>query len=104
MDNKYPKGNDRSLERREVTGQKKNNWGLTLYGHEGHLGHVTWIFIHTCIFLQPSYRCVILNFALIGQAVSEENMFEYYDNIYVIARGLSQMSPWGPFFLFFFQN
>ena len=30
-----------------------------------------------------SYRCFISNLALIGRAISEKKMFEYYGNIHV---------------------
>ena len=49
---------------------------FTIYGHGGHLGHVTWtIYIN---FRSPwaSQGGSTLNLALIGQVVSEENMFE----------------------------
>ena len=39
-----------SLDERTIVG------GFTLYGHDGHLGQVKWIF-NTCI--TPSYRCFI---------------------------------------------
>ena len=55
------------------------------------------LFIYTLI--PPSYRCFTENLAMIGQAVLEKKMFEYYDNIYVyIAPGWGQMSPLGPIF------
>ena len=54
---------------------------FTLYGHGGHLDHVTWIvYVYTQVL--PAYRCFTLNLVLIGQAVSEE-MFEFYGNIHV---------------------
>ena len=46
-----------------------------------------------------------MNLALIGKAVSEEIMFEYYGNVHVYCPGvgayMGHMSPWGPIF---FQN
>ena len=50
---------------------------FTIYGHGGHLGHVTWIiYIHIgSHFLD---RCFIRNLALIGQVVSEKKIFEKY--------------------------
>ena len=54
--------------------KKKIFKGFTIYGHGGHLSHVTWIFIYTLV--PPSYRCFIVNLALIGLAVSEKNIFE----------------------------
>ena len=51
---------------------------FTIYGHGGHLGHVTWtIYI---IFRSPFPRRLHINLALIGQAVSEEKMFEIVDD------------------------
>ena len=49
--------------------------------------------------LAPSfYRSFILNLALIGQAVSEEKMFEYYHgNIHAFCPVLGQMNPCGVF-------
>ena len=49
--------------------------------HGGHLGHVTLVFRYALVPL--SCRCLLLNFALIGHAVTEEKMFEYYGNVYV---------------------
>ena len=43
---------------------------FTIYGHGGHLGHVTWT-IYTN-FHSPSQGGSTRNLALIGQAVSEE--------------------------------
>ena len=42
---------------------------------------LTRLFIHTLI--PQFYRCFTKNLALIGQAVSEEKMFEYYGNFHV---------------------
>ena len=39
--------------------------------------------LFTKILVPPSYRCFISNLALIGQAVSEKKIFEYYGNIHV---------------------
>ena len=47
---------------------------LTIYGHGGHLGHVTWaIYTNFCSPFQRRPH------AFIGQAVSEEKMFEIVD-------------------------
>ena len=56
---------------------------FTIYGHGGHLGHVTCINITCIIYIHigssfPS-RCFIQNLALIGNAVSEKNIFEIVD-------------------------
>ena len=52
---------------------------FTIYGHGGHLVHVTWIiYVHIGF---PFIGCFILNLALIGQAVSEKKIFEYYGHI-----------------------
>ena len=49
---------------------------FTIYGHGGHLGHVTW----TVWFSSPlSYGGSIWNLTLIGTVVSEEKMFENVD-------------------------
>ena len=51
---------------------------FTIYGHGGHLGYVTWtIYIN---FRSPFPRWLHINLALIGQAVSEEKMFENVDD------------------------
>ena len=72
---------------------------FTIYGHGGHLGHVTWIFyIHICY---PFLLMLHINFALIGQAVSEEKMFEYYGDIHVYCPGVGAEEPLVPNF---FQN
>ena len=47
---------------------------FTIYGRGGHLGHVTWT-IYTN-FRSPFPRRPHINLALIGQAISEEKMFE----------------------------
>ena len=57
------------------------------------------LFIYTLV--PPSYRCFILNLALIGQAVSEEKMFKYYGDIHVYCPGVGAYAPLGPIF---FQN
>ena len=50
---------------------------FTIYGHGGHLGHVTWtIYIN---FRSPFLRRLHVKLALIGQAVSEEKAFEIVD-------------------------
>ena len=47
---------------------------FTIYGHGGHLGHVTWtIYIN---FRPPSQGGSTKNLALIGQVVSEEKIYE----------------------------
>ena len=47
---------------------------FTIYGHGGRLGHVTWtIYIN---FRSPFPRRLHIKLALLGQAVSEEKMFE----------------------------
>ena len=52
-----------------------------IYGHGGHLGHVTkTIFINLCF---PFPWSSTLNLRLIGQAVSEKNMFENDGHIHV---------------------
>ena len=40
------KGNGRSLESPESLEKRKVVVVFTIYGHGGHLGHVTWIFIN----------------------------------------------------------
>ena len=50
---------------------------FTIYRQGGHLGHVTWT-IYTN-FRSPFPRRLHINLALIGQAVSEEKMFEIVD-------------------------
>ena len=66
---------------------------LAIYSHGGHLGHVTLtIYIN---FHCPSYHCSTLNLALIGQAVSEQMMFEYYGHIHVYSPGAGADNPLG---------
>ena len=48
---------------------------FTIYGHGGHLGHVTWT-IYTNFGSPFPRRLHIKKLALIGLAVSEEKMFE----------------------------
>ena len=49
---------------------------FTIYGHGGHLGHVTWIiYIHIG---SPFLKMLHINLALIGQVVSEK-IFEIVD-------------------------
>ena len=48
--------------------------GFTIYGHDGHLEHVTWT-IYTN-FGSPFQRRLHINLALIGQMVSEKKIFE----------------------------
>ena len=47
----------------------------TIYGHDGHLGLVTWTMYTN--FPPPSQEGSTLNLALICQAVSEEKMIEH---------------------------
>ena len=50
---------------------------FTTYGRGGQLGHVTWIiYIH---FRSPFLWRLPINLSLIGQAVSEEKIFEIVD-------------------------
>ena len=49
---------------------------FSLYGHGGHLDQVKWIF-NTCIVHLPIDAS---DLALIGQTVSGEKRFIYYDN------------------------
>ena len=49
----------------------------------------------------PSYRCFISNLALIGQAVSEKKIFEYYGGIHVYCPLVGSDQPLGSNF---FQN
>ena len=51
---------------------------FTIYGHGGHLGHVTWT-IYTNL-RSPFPRRLHKNFALIGLAVLENKMFEIVDD------------------------
>ena len=61
---------------------------FTIYGHGGHLGHVTWtIYIN---FRSPFTRRLHIKVALIGQAVSEEKTFE---NVYGRTDAGSMGSP-----------
>ena len=58
-----------------------------IYGHGGHLGHVTWtIYIN---FLSPLPRRLHIKLALIGQTVSEEKTFEI-----VNGRTTTDAGPW----------
>ena len=51
---------------------------FTIYGHDGHLGHVTWnVYIN--------FRSLHMTLALIGQAVSE--MFENNSHAHVYSPG-----------------
>ena len=72
---------------------------FTIYGHGGHLGHVTLI-IYVYIG-SPSYRCFISNLALIGKVVSEKKIFGYYGEIHVSCPGMEADQPLGSNF---FQN
>ena len=54
--------------------EKKIFKGFTIYRHGGHLGQVTWtIYVN---FRSPFPRRLHIKLALIGQAVSEEKIFE----------------------------
>ena len=61
---------------------------FSIYSHDDHLGHVTWI-IYTP-FCFPNLR-------MIGQAVSETKIFEYYDYIHVYNPGQGLTIPLGHF-------
>ena len=51
------------------------------------------------ILVPLSYRCFISNLALIGQAVSENKIFEYYGDIHVSCPGVEADQPlWSNFF------
>ena len=54
------------------------------------------LFIYTWV--TPSYRCFTLSLALIGQVVSEEKMFEYYEVIHVYCLGVGANEPLGSIF------
>ena len=43
----------------------------------------------------PCYRCFISNLALIGQAVSEKKIFEYYGDLHVYRHGVGSDKPLG---------
>ena len=60
---------------------------------------MNWIFIY--ILVPPSYRSMLHIKALIGQAVSEKKMFEYYGNIHVYYPWVGADEPMGSIF---FQN
>ena len=51
--------------------------------------------------VSPSYRCFMSNLALIGRAVSEKKIFEYYGHIHVSCPGVEADQPLG---YNFFQN
>ena len=70
---------------------------FAIYSHGGHLGHVT-LTIYTN-FHSPYLTMLHISLALIGQAVSEEKMFENYGHIHDIAPGQGQATPWGQNFL-----
>ena len=61
---------------------------FTKYGHGGHLVYVSWV-----IFINKSVSLPID--ALIGQAVSERKIFEYYGNIHVYSPGAGADKPMG---------
>ena len=56
------------------------------------------LFMYTLV--HPSYRCFISNLALIGQAVLEKKIFEYYGDIHVYCPGVGGQ----PLGCNFFQN
>ena len=60
------------------SGEKYFKKVFTIYGRGGHLCPVTWIIYIN--FRSPFQRRLHLNLALIGQAVSEEKMFEIVDD------------------------
>ena len=69
---------------------------FTIYGHDGHLGHVTLtIYIN---FLSPFLRRLHIKLALIGQAVSEEKMFGNNGYVHVYSPGVRVVNPWGQMF------
>ena len=47
---------------------------IYMYGHGGHLGHVTWTIYKN--FGSPFLRRLHIEFGLIGQVVSEKKIFE----------------------------
>ena len=66
---------------------------FAIYSHGGHLGHVT---LTTYInFHSPFPRMLHMKFALIGLAVSEKKMFEYYGHIHVYSPGTGADNPPG---------
>ena len=66
---------------------------FTIYGHDGHLGHVTWtIYIN---FLPPSHGGSTWNLVLIGQVISEKKMFENNGDIHVYSPGAGTDNPLG---------
>ena len=66
---------------------------FTIYGHGGHLGHVTWTFYIN--FRSPFSRRLTHNLALIGLAVSVEKMFENGGHIHVYSPGTGADNPMG---------
>ena len=66
---------------------------FTIYGHGGHLGHVTWtIYIHFC---SPFPKRLHIKFGFVGQAVSVEKMFEIGGHIQVYSPGAGADNPLG---------
>ena len=64
---------------------------FTIYGHGGHLGHVTWtIYINI---RSPFPRRLHVKFGLIGQAVSEEKTFVIVDGRRTSDHGYPISSP-----------
>ena len=60
---------------------------FAIYSHGGHLGHVT-------LTIYINFRCPFLTIsALIGQAVSEKIMFEYYGHVHVNSLGAAADNP-----------
>ena len=64
---------------------------FTIYGLGGHLGHVTWTIYINFRFAFP--RRLHIKFGLIGQAVSEEKMFENVNG----RRRRRTPDPWVPY-------
>ena len=64
--------------------KKKTSKDFTIYGHGGHHGTVTWTLYMN--FHSPSKGGITLNLALIGQAVSEEKMFQNVEGRLMDAR------------------
>ena len=75
---------------------------LTIYGHGGHLGHVTWtIYIN---FLSPFLRRLHMKFGDVSEKMFENNIFENdmfgknNINIHVYSPGTGVDDPLGYFF------
>ena len=66
--------------------------GFPIYGHGGHLGHVTWtIYIN---FRFPFSRRLHMKLALISQMISEK-MFENNGHIHLYRHGAGADNPMG---------